>query len=459
MGGGGVSFVRGSEAAWLNPAGLGGLKLAEFSAGYALIRRSFDDFPNVYWDTNEDGRIDATDAPLKISPEETPADGALVSLSSPIGSRVGIGFSAFMPNGRLIRIGGVESSLPDYFLYDRRLERFELAAGLGVDIAHGLRLGVGTQMLAAADVAMIASLDTTVSGASSDDTDVSQTVGGTTFDMHTLDLDVRPQLIPVAAVQWDLGRLSPALKGLSLGGTWRGAGGLPVKITVDLQVDATLTDMGDSDPLTFALVTPIALSFMDHYLPQKWTAGASYSYKKRILFSADVERTDWQDMIPAIVQVVSGTVESPLFQSDDPSVTDGNPYTLTLKATTGVRVGLEGVPIDQDINGKFQFVRLALRGGFGYSPSPLQSQGHGTAFLDADRIFFTGGVGLSHADPFGLVKGPISWELFFQDHILASGSLDLPAEAPYRAGGPVDGASIPIGGRLWTAGLQWSMEY
>src|SRR5262249_15837319 len=122
-------------------------------------------------------------------------------------------------------------------------------------------------------------------------------------------------------------------------------------------------------------------------------------------------------------------------------------------------VGLEGVPLDRDLDGKLKYIRLSLRGGFGYAPSPLVRQGTGTAFLDADRLVFAGGLGVEHGAPWGHVKGPLSWDLYFQGHLLASGSLKLPDDEAYTAGAPVDGKAIPIGGRLWTAGLQWSMEY
>lgn len=461
-GGGGVAFARGAEAAWLNPALLAHQKYDSFFFGYQAIGSSFDEIPPLRWDTNVDGRIDDTDEPLTLGSPGGRDDGAIVGLRHGIGKRVGIGLAAFMPRDRLIRISSMEPALPDYFLYNRRLQSFDMVAGIGVDVWRGLSLGVGTQVSAGADVRMAGDLALTVTGADEGDDDVSQIITGTSFDMSDIDLDVKPKLVPVASLGLDLGRMVDALDGLRLGATWRGSGGLPVDIDVNLEVDASAEDVGDLDPLTLAMLAKLQLAFLDHAIPARWTLGASYAYKDYGLVTADVVGTKWSGVVPSVANVdeENSSLESPLFQSDDPGVTDGNAYDLELEDTVGARVGLELTPLNRKLEkSRLRFLRLALRGGWAYDPSPLVRQGKSSAFLDADRMAFTGGLGLEHGDPFGWLAGPVRWDLFFQRHVLASGSLARSFDDPYTAGAPVDGVPIPISGRLWTAGLQWSLAY
>ncbi len=455
-----MAFAEGAEAAWLNPAALAGQRYDALFVNFTALRAEFDTLPPVYWDTNVDGSVNADDAPLVLGQPGGAYDGVQLGLRRGIGKRVAVGLAAFLPKDRLLRISSMEPSLPDYFLYNRRLQRFELAAGLGVDLWKGLHLGVGTAVLAKASVQMVGALGLTVKGAEEGDEDMSNLISETSFDMSSIDLDVKPELLPVLALDWDVGALVPALDGLYLGGTWRGSGGLPVDITVDLEVDANVADVGDLDPIALALLARLQMAFLDHAEPSRWTAGAAYSYKRRLIASVDVTGTNWQDVVPSITQLDedASTLESPLFQQEDPSVHDGNAYELVLEHTTSVHGGVEVAPLDRDVNGKLGFLRLALRGGFGYEPSPLVSQGRSSAFLDADRLLFSGGLGLEHGDPTGSLDGPVSWDLFFQRHLLAEGALDRSLE-PYQAGGPVDGVPIPIGGHLWAAGLQWSIAY
>ena len=99
-----------------------------------------------------------------------------------------------------------------------------------------------------------------------------------------------------------------------------------------------------------------------------------------------------------------------------------------------------------------------FRLGGGYEPSALASQGESSRVLDSDRAWVSGGLGVLHHDPFGLVTGPVAWDLYAQYHFLAEGSLVV-SENSDIAGRPVDGSAIPLGGYFLVAGLQWSFEY
>ena len=461
MAGGGVSDPAPSEAAWYNPAALGGLKAGEVALGYTLLRTHFEEFPPIQWDTNVDGQVTDDDTPLDLGPEDGHYDGLQVGLAVPLGHRLGLGVSAFVPSDRLMRVSSVEPSLPDYLLYNRRLQRFELAVGLGAHVWKGLHLGAGLQLLASAKVNVVGTLGLAVSGADEEDEDLSQLLSETSLDVHTIDLDVYPELIPTLGGRWELGQLLPALRGWTLGGAWHGSGGLPVDTSVVLQGNVAATNLGELNPLVLGLNIPMELLFVDHYVPTQWSAGLSYELRRKgrgrlACAFAELRHTAWSAMVPSVANVTSGEIQSPLFQLQDPTISDANAYELVLEDTLAPRVGAEVVPLSRETSGRLGRVALALRGGWGLEPSPLVSQGRGTAFLDADRMIFAGGLGLRHADPFQAL-GPYSWDLFVQRHLLASGELQAPAET--RAGAPVDGAPIPIGGHLWSAGLQWSFAY
>lgn len=455
-GGASVAAPDAVEAALYNPAALAAVPHPVFAVGYGLVRAEFDDVPPVAWDTNQDGLVDEHDDPLVIDVDPRPGDGTTIAFSRPLGKRFGLGLVAFLPKDRLILISSHEPSLPSYLMYEGRLNRFEAAAGLGGEVWRGLRVGAGAQMLAKARVHLGMTLDLAVTGAEEGDQDMSSLIAGTTMDVHDITLDVVPAVVPVAAVQWELGELTEALAGITLGARWRGASGLPVDVDVDLQANVTAQDIGELDPLTIALVLPVVLGYTDHYIPSQMVFGAALRVRELGRVQVDVERTAWSAMIPSIANVIEGEIQSPLFSLEDPSISDGNAYELLLEDTWGTRFGLDAWLLDRELDGKLAFVALTLRAGGGYQPSPMVRQGAATAFLDSDRLLFAGGLGLEHGDPTGLVPGPVAWDVFFQGHLLADGEL---AVAEARAGAPADGAPIPVGGSLWTAGLQWSFEY
>ena len=105
-------------------------------------------------------------------------------------------------------------------------------------------------------------------------------------------------------------------------------------------------------------------------------------------------------------------------------VTDGNDHDIVLRSVVSVRTGTELLLPKWELNNDFRYVRLMIRGGFMWEPSPLVSQGDSSAFLDADRMGFALGAGFESWDPWELVDGPWRIDLFSQYHVLGSGTLD-----------------------------------
>jgi long-subunit fatty acid transport protein len=455
----GVALYDGTESILSNPASLAGMPHPELSVGFLVGDMQFEDFPDLQWDTNQDGRIDETDAPLEVDPAYDPAHGLLIGATRPIGRTFAVGIGLFLPKDRIIRLATFEPSIPTYFLYANRTQRYELGIGAGWRPKWGISVGGGIQMIPRARYSLDATLDVTVEPAEDGDDDAGDVVG-VVLDVHSMQLDLVPGFAPNLALHWDLGQAIPALDGLQLGASWRGEAGLPVDVDIDMQIDAGTAASEDVDAIVLPLVMAVRLGVYDHYVPSQWVVGAGYTIEDTLTLSADVRRTAWDQMQVSVARVVSSSIDGAAVDFGDDPVGDGNEYSVVLRPTVSPRVGMDLrlPPVDGK---RFGPVRGVVRGGVGFEPTPLVSQGASSALLDADRYVFAVGGGVEHDDPLRRTADAYRarWDLYFQYHLLAKGVLVRdPPEAP-SAGYPVDGSAIPIGGHLLATGLQLSFEY
>jgi hypothetical protein len=460
----GVAIADGTESILSNPASLAGIPRPELSVGLLLAESEFDRIPKLWWDTNRDGRIDDTDEPLDVQPDYGLIHGALIAATRPFGKHVAAGMGLFIPKERLLRLSTFDASIPTYFLYANRTQRYELGGAIGVRPWGGFAIGAGMQMIPRAKYKLDGTLDVTLAGSDDGDTSAGDVVG-VGLDVHSMELDLVPGFAPNLSFHWDAGELVPALKGLEVGGAWRGEAGLPVDVDINLQINAATAESQDLDRIVLPLVFGVQIGLFDHYVPSQWTLGAAYTIGDTLTISGDLRRTAWDRMQLNIANVVHSSIQGATVDFGDDPVADGNPYDVTLRATYAPRAGvdLRLPPIDGKRFGK---VRIVARGGVGFEPTPLVAQDtSSSALLDGDRTIFAVGAGVEHADPF---RRPIAaneppyrvrWDGFFQYHVVATGSLQRPDTDTPTAGYPVDGSSIPIGGHLLAAGLQWSIEY
>jgi hypothetical protein len=457
--GGGVAVDDGSENVLLNPAMLAGQTLPEFSAGFLGAEMQFERIPALYWDTNRDARIDETDTPLSLSDRYDPVQAVILGATRPIGPTLGLGIGLVVPVQRILRLSTFEPELPTYFMYNNRVQRYELGLGAAWRPWKGIAAGVGVTMIPRARYRLSGTLDVTVAGAESGDTGAADVVG-MGLDVHSMELDLIPGFAPHVGLHWDVGQAIPALDGLAVGGSWRGEAGLPVDVEIDLQINAGTADTGDLDDLVVPLVLGIQLGVFDHYSPEQWVGGAAYTLLDTLTISGEVRHTRWDRMQVSIAQVVESTVEGAAVDFGDDPVKDGNPYSIVMQATTSPRVGLDLRLPDIQTGPRFGAVNILTRGGFGYEPTPLVSQTAASALLDSDRVIFSVGLGLEHDDPFRVKEDRrVRLDGYFQYHLLANGELPRSGPTEPTAGYPVAGTSIPIGGHLLAAGVQWSLEY
>lgn len=456
---GGVAIPDGGLTVFRNPALLQGLDWAEVSVGYTLNRSAFAQSPPVYWDTNQDGAIDDLDAPLVLAPETGRADGMTLGIARNVGDRIGLALNLFLPTDEFLRLRTTEPALPTWVMHGNRAKRVEIGVGIGVEVFEGISVGLGTELQAQARYRIHGTLDMAAGAGDGDAEDLGDLIEYVRMDVHEMTLDLVPQYVPVAGLHWDVGRLNPTLNGLQFGLSWRGAGGIPVVADIDLQINGSLNDLGELDPIGIALVIPVKFSIFDHFVPERWSFGAAYQHKRLPRVYMDVHHTRWSEMEVNVAHVAESAIRSQIFQVEKDLLIDANQFDTVFKNTLSVNAGVEVFLPDMASSSPFGVLSPVLRGGFGYIPSPLVSQDARTAFLDADRLLLSGGFGLNHADPWGLVPGPVSWDIFYSRQQLAKGALQVPESDTPRAGAPVDGAAIPIAGHLWSAGLQFSVSF
>jgi hypothetical protein len=352
-----------------------------------------------------------------------------------------------------------EPSLPNYVMYDNRVQRFVSAASVGGTVLPGVALGVGANLLAKAQVNVGASISATlVPPETTTGSSLGSLVSDVVVDVHEIDFRVVPAVAPILGAQLDVGEWTPALRGLRFGAVYQGRVGLPLDVELDLQANASLAGVGELDPLVAAAVAEATLTLFDHYLPQRFNAGLAWTRADTLTGTFDLRWTDWRGLVLNVAQLEDATLTSPFFALGDAVVRDGNAYSVTVRSTVAVRTGVELRLPRLELGGPLRYLRLSGRGGFGWEPTPIVSQGPSSAFLDSDRTLYAFGLGLEHWEPFGLTEGAVRWDVVAQWHVLARTSLPRSAAAP-TSGYSVDGRSLPVGGTLPVIGGQWSFEY
>jgi hypothetical protein len=453
--GGGVAIADDAGAVFLNPAGLSGLEQPEFMAGFAAIRYRFEAIPDVWWDTDRDGRLTELDDPLAVDLPFPAADGFM--LARPLGERFGVGMDIWLPRDRLFRLHTFEAELPTYFLYENRPHRYALAVGAAAELPGGLHLGAGLRMLPTVDIDTAFSINTVASGGS-ESIDSASDILSAEVDVHDITVDLKAGVAPTAGLRWDLGALTPALRGVAVGGTWRGEAGMPVDIDLDMQINATAEDIGELEPTTISVILLGSLALFDHYVPGQLQGGLAWTLEDTLRLHADLIYTRWERFTINIAQLVDAELQSSLVDLSDLEVSDANVVGAVFRNTLGWRTGAEVTLPEWPLPGEARAGQLTLRGGFGYDPSPLYGQTTSTTLLDADRLIIALGASFAHGDPFAVVAGPLTWDIFAQYQPLARAVLSREADEP-EAGYPVEGEPIPIGGDILAVGLQWRMAY
>jgi len=455
MGGARTALVDDASSAIVNPAGVGAVHgtAVDIGAMYAIDR--FAAWPELWWDTNRDGTIDATDPPLALNSGVDNALGIQIGITQGLGKWVSLGFNLHLPGSRLFRLNNFEPDLPHYFRYENRPQRYSLALALGTEPVKGLRFGVGVEVMPSVAFSALLTADAAITG-SPEGNDPADIVGGVEVDIHEILLDVRATVVPTVGMQLDFGAFSPAVKGLTLGVAWRYRGGVPVDGFLDAQVNASLQDIGSLDPLSFSAIVQSGVSIYDHYLPMKLDLALAYR-APRWSVEADVRWAQWSKTLLPIAQIVNPEVSLPLVEIGD-VVSDGNDYYVKFRDTWSVRVGSEVWVADKPIYDGKQALAIALRFGGGFEPTPIVEQGASSALLDAHRAFGSLGLGLAFDRAFGWERGRVRLDVAGQVHGLVSTYLPRSSAAP-AAGYPRSGDAIPVAGQIYAMSANFGVDF
>jgi len=455
-GGGGVAHVDDGAATTLNPAGLSQIRRPSFKIGALWAHQTFAAPPPLWWDTNRDGVVDEGDPNLQLGDGVDDVSGFQLSVGRQVGSRFGIGISAYVPLQRLYRLKTFEPSLPTYIMYDNRQQRYDFSAGVGGEVLPGVSIGAAVNIVPRVKFSVGMTADIQVSG-DSDTADLGDAVQKLVVDVQEVKLDLVPGIAPVFGLQLDLGRWHKALRGLRIGASWRGSVGVPIEGRLDIQANVSAADIGSLNPFVLAGVIDARLFLFDHYLPMKVDAGLSYEFGPGFWAYGDVRWTDWHKMTLSVAQLQDTTLTTPLFDLGD-RVRDGNAYSVVLRNVTSGRVG-GGIRFPRfELDSRARYLEVGMQVGAGYEPTPLVSQGANSAFLDADRWWLSGGLSGETWDPFRLVNGPIRMGVFFQYHRLVTATLNHVSDTP-KAGFSANGAPMLADGSILLIGGQFGFEY
>lgn len=456
-GGGGVAMVEDGSAAWLNPGGLSRIRRPTMSLGFAYGSERFRDVPDLWWDTNRDGVVDERDPPLEWSTNVEDLSGFQLQVGKQIGGKFGFGLMAWLPAKRLYRLSTIEPDLPYYPFYENRYQRYILCAGFGGELFRGVNLGVSIDAQSKARFNLYGTLDATITSPDDPDAGLESVITEVEIDVHELELDLGYSALPVVGLQLELGRWSDKLDGLVVGASYRPGQAVIVDADLDIQANVSVTDIGDLEPFIVGSIAQAEATLYDHYIPPRLSLGAAW--RSEDVFSAYVDATfqDWSRARFHVTELKRADITAPLVEIDD-AIVDGNTYEASLSPTWSVRTGVDLKLPEVPLDNKFEYVRVSVRGGFGWVPSPLRAQSANSAFLDSDRIQATVGAGVEFHDPLELVDAPVWFDLYAQYHSLRSATLPRSTDVP-RAGFPVDGSGIPMGGQMVVIGGEWGFEY
>jgi len=453
MGGGGVAYVDDGPSAMINPAGLSRMRQPSAGLGISAAIESFKDVPDLWWDTNRDGSTDANDPPLVYDTGVDDAIGMHFFFGRHIGEKFGIGIAGYLPVNRLLRLETFEPSLPTYFMYDNRTQRYSLAISVGGRIVKGLHVGVGVDFVPRAKLDILMTADAQFVG----DENGENVIGSMIVDVHELSVDLVPGFAPIVGIQLAFGEWTDALDGLVVAGSYRGEVGLPIEVNLDAQVNVEITDVGDLEPFVTALVVDAGLGLYDHFVPRTVTTGVAWKADRWGVYG-DVKWTDWSRMVLNVTRLTRAVVEAPLVDVPEDAVHDGNQFEAAFHDTVSARAGVELIAVSKELDTKWKYVKVRVRAGGGYEPTPLGEQGVTSSMIDTDRLYGTVGLGVETMDPLNLINAPVKFDLFGQGHLLTSGALVREATEP-TPGYPREGTQIPYGGFIGVFGAQIGFDY
>ncbi|MFN3198612.1 MAG: OmpP1/FadL family transporter [Bradymonadia bacterium] len=359
--------------------------------------------PSLYVDRQQSG----ADAPLTELPESNVGVnlGLLFPLGGLIENRLALGVGLYVPTIQVTRVDAVDVQTPHFHRYDALTDKLVMAAGLAYRVHDRVSIGVGGQLLGTLTGKATATLDPL----------------GRRFLRRDLAVDLETASAPIAGVL-----VQPA-DDWRLGFSYRGA------LSLDYSLSTDLTIQGAGRMV--AVVEGQAL-----WTPPTYTWGASWKHQS-LSATADLVWSRWSlspDPSASFNLLLDG---EPI---DKGSVDVGaTPVDLGAKDTLDVRLGMEWRPNDF----------WALRGGYGFHPTPLPQQTQAPNYIDSAAHQIGLGFGYTFPDPLAMHRSPITLDLSIQGTFLTDREMRKAEGVASSVG------SYTAGGQIWHMALQFRHDF
>jgi len=317
--------------------------------------------------------IDGHDAKL-LDPHGTSL-GLAIPIDLGNGWKLGAGLALYLPDQFLARFQLIPSTEPHYVLLDNDPHRIVVEPVAAIAYGDRLAFGAGASILADAR-----------SNAIIFDVGV---VAGEKVGESQLDISLPVRMAPIAAV-W-----ARPLPRVRAGATFRGE--LSLDLVLDILANVQVQGVVTGDAL-------VSLRAQNYFTPARATGGLALDVTDDLTLSADLSWQQWSRFDAGVADLrvlVALDITPPLVSTEVP--TPG--FTDTVNA----RVGAEYRHAPADAR-----TWWALRGGWGYQPSPVPEQTGITSFADGDRMLVTLGAGITLADWRPILLKPIEFDLGLQ---------------------------------------------
>jgi long-chain fatty acid transport protein len=321
MGGTGAAFLDDYAAVYANPAALSRIRGGHLVLGYAGAAFGL--------------RYDGGPVSADVGSATVLGVGVELPFGGILAHRVGFGLGLFNPTELVVRARIQRPEQPQFLLLPDRVQSVAIQVGLGVDLGHGLRLGVGASALAGLSGAVIITTD------------------GGGRSSSSIDNQLTANWSPIVGVSWERGPWRVAL-------TYRGV----LVATFGVTIDARSIGV----PLPILNISGVA-QYNPHqlHLEGAWTRGPW-------VVALGVTAKHWS----AFERVSDATSEglSPL------------PPATGFRDTVVVRAGVER---RWDLTPR---TGVSVRGGLFYEPTPAPARTPERAYLDNDRLAVTAGLAM-----------------------------------------------------------------
>lgn len=352
-------------------------------------------------------RAPGADAPLDEMPDSNVGInlGLLFPLGGLIEDRVALGVGLYVPTIQVTRVDALDIQTPHFHRYQSLTDKLVVAAGLAYQIHDRVSIGLGGQVLGNLTGSATANIDPLAKR----------------ITRRNLAVDLESASALIAGV------LVEPVDGWRLGFSYRGALSLGYSLGTDLTIEGAGRMVAE--------VSGIAL-----YTPPTYTWGVAHKTEVLTL-TADLVWARWSESPDPSAQVTLLIDGEALDKGSTQQYS--TPVDLGAEDTLDVRVGAEWRVDDQ----------WALRGGYGYHPTPLPAQTDVPNYVDSAAHQVGLGFGYTFEDPLDIHRSPITLDLSVQGTFLS--------ERDHQKGADVasDVGSFSAGGQIWHVALQFRHDF